>query len=203
MMKKLLLAGAIILASFTASAGVVCNSCDYVQGQQATNLGLHSPLLEDNSTFSNATTGTNGDFSNWWIFEVNPSGSASINAIFLPVGNISNFAVSLFGLNSQVCAANTATTGGACTSFAIGSLVASGDTNPAFATVIDFTVLDAGFYAFNIIGTISNLGATQPASYTGNLQVEPLAVPEPASLALLGVAMLGLGFNRKALVSRK
>ena len=61
-------------------------------------------------------------------------------------------------------------------------------------------LLAADTYAFLITGTISNLGATQPASYTGNLQVNALAVPEPGSLLLSGLGLMGLGWvtRRKA-----
>jgi len=199
LMKKTAIAGALALAALGARADVVCNSCDFVStlGTVATYLGEHITTTFDNSTFSNATTGQNGDFTNWWIFRIDPAGLASINAIFLPINNIDNFDVDLFGINAQVCAQNTGTEGGACSAFGVGGLLASGLTDPVYATVIDFQFLDAGFYAFRVTGTISDLGPLQPASYTGNLQVNPLAVPEPGSLALAGLGLMGLGFLRR------
>jgi len=195
---KSLLAGLALLAlSAVASAGVICNNCAYIQGQAATNLGLHNPVVDDNSTFGNATTGQNGDFSNWWVFRIDPAGDVSVNAIFLPIANISNFDVQLYSLTSQNCAANTATTGGACSSFTAGALLADGSTNPAFATVIDFTSIAAGFYAFNVTGTISGLTPTQPASYTGNLQVNESSIPEPGTLALAGLSLMGIAFTSR------
>jgi hypothetical protein len=176
-----------------AQADVVCDNCAYLQADVATNLGLHSTVTEDNSTFGNSTTGQNGNFSNWWVFSIAPAGLASINAIFLPIANISNFDVDLYSLTGATCAANTATDGGACSAFAVDTLIADGLTNPAWATVIDFVDLAVGFYAFNITGTISGLGTIQPASYTGNLQVNQQAVPEPGVLALAGLGLLGLG----------
>lgn len=189
-----LLASAFLWGS--ASAAVVCDSCDYQPDPSvASNLGLHNTLTDDNSTFSNATTGQNGNFSNWWVFSLSPAGAASINAIFLPIRNITNFAVDLFSVDDLLCAANTAIQSGACSLLTtIGGAVTS-LTDPNYSTVIDFTDLDAGTYAFNVRGTISDLGPTQPASYTGNLQVNQLAVPEPGSLALAGLALLGLGFT--------
>lgn len=200
-MKKLyhlLGAAAMLLMGASANAAVVCDSCDYLNAPAiATNLGLHSPIAQDNSTFSNSTTGTNGDFTNWWVFRIDPAGLASINAIFLPIQNISNFDVDLFSLAGATCAANTFNTGGACSAFGTNALMASGFTDPAYATVIDFTSLDAGFYAFRVTGTIAGLGPNQPASYTGNLQVNPLAVPEPGALALAGLGLMGLGVTRR------
>jgi|SRR6478735_9942634 len=184
-------AAGLLLAS-AASAGVVCNNCSYNQLQPATYLGLHNPTQDDNSTFGNATTGQNGDFSNWWVFDINPAGTASVNAIFLPIANISNFDVKLYSA--------TATCGGlgsVCNPFTSGALLADGFTNPAYATVIDFTDLAVGRYAFNITGTISGLTATQPASYTGNLQVNEATVPEPATLAIAGLGLLGVAFTRR------
>jgi len=201
-MKKSLLAWAFAaLACFAApaaQAAVVCNSCDFIGGASvATYLGEHNTLTKDNSTFSNATTGQNGDFVNWWVFKIDPAGLASVNAIFLPILNISNFDVKLFDIDALLCAANTGTAGGACTQLTEGALVADGNTAVPFSTVINLQFLDAGFYAFRVSGTISGLEFDDPASYTGNLQVDPLAVPEPGALALAGLGLLGVAFTRR------
>ena len=188
------------LLSGTASAAVICNNCAYITGggSVATYLGDHNPQNDDNSTFGNATTGQNGAFSNWWVFKIDPAGLASVNAIFLPINNISNFDVKLYSLTAETCAAQTAgsSSGAACTVATTGALMGDGFTSPAYATVIDFTFLDAGFYAFNVTGTISGLGATQPASYTGNLQVA--VVPEPASLALVALSLVIGGLSLRS-----
>jgi hypothetical protein len=191
-----LLAGAFLWGN--ASAVVVCDSCDYQPGPSvASNLGLHNPNTGDNSTFSNATTGQNGDFANWWVFEVDPAGAASVNAIFLPLRNIVDFAVKLYKVDQSVCNANTASQAGSCSSVDVGVQVGNGNTTPSFATALDFTPTLAGTYAFSITGTILNLGATMPASYTGNLQVA--AVPEPSTMLMAGLGVLGLGLFRRKL----
>jgi hypothetical protein len=193
-MKKFFLAAAAALALFAgpASAVVICNNCTYLTGQPATNLGTHDPATFDNSTFGNSTTGQNGNFSNWWVFSIQPAGDATLDMIFLPIRNISNFAVSLFSVTSAVCGGP----GSACSSFATGSLVATGTTGPNYVSLLDTQPLAAGTYAFDVTGTISGLAAGQPASYVGNLQTVA-AVPEPETYALLLAGLVGVGFMNK------
>jgi hypothetical protein len=140
-MKKFFLIAAASLALFAgpASAVVICNNCTYLTGQPATNLGTHDPATFDNSTFGNSTTGQNGNFSNWWVFSIQPAGDATLDMIFLPIRNISNFAVSLFSVTSAVCGGP----GSACSSFATGSLVATGTTGPNYVSLLDTQPLAA------------------------------------------------------------
>jgi len=191
-MRKLnLIAAAVLaLAASAANAVVVCDNCTYIAGQPATNLGSHDPATNDNSTFANSTTGQNGDFSNWWVFDIAALGAATLNGIFLPIANISNFDVKLFDVDSSTCGG----TGAACTALTVGGLLADGNTVPNYASVIDFFTLEAGTYALNVTGTISGLAAGQPASYAGNLQVT--AVPEPETYALFAAGLAALAFMR-------
>jgi hypothetical protein len=192
-LKKSFLALALALSASAASAVVVCDSCAYISGQPATNLGIHDPSTFDNSTFSNSATGANGDFSNWWVFGVSSLGTAVLDAIFLPTANISNFDVKLFDVDAAICGI----TGAACTSLTAGGLLVDGFTGPNFVSVLASGALEAGLYAINISGTISGLGEIQPASYTGNLQVT--AVPEPDIYALIigGLAAVGYISRRR------
>jgi len=189
-MKKLFLAAAAALAFFAgpASAVVVCDGCVYIPGEPATYLGEHDPNTFDNSTFGNSTTGQNGNFSNTWVFDVNPTGNATLDVIFLPIQSISNFAVNLFSVDSATCGA----AGGSCSALDLGGLLATSNTVPNYASVLDFTSLLAGTYAFTVSGTISGLSAGQPASYVGNVQVA--AIPEPETYALFGMGLAAVAF---------
>jgi hypothetical protein len=198
-MRKSLWALVLAAIALPASAvgSVICDSCDYINGQVATNLGLYNPTHFDNGTFSNATTGQNGNFDNFWVFSINPAGNTAINAIFQPVNNISNFDVKLFGVTSDICAANTGTAGGLCTALTLGALLDDPGSNPNFVSNINFQTLNAGVYAFEVSGTISGLVAGQPASYTGNLQVTPVPEPETYTLVLAGLGVMGVVARRR------
>jgi hypothetical protein len=195
-MNKLLTALALALGVLAgpASAVVICDNCTYLTGQPATNLGQHDPTTFDNSTFGNATTGQNGNFDNTWVFSINPAGNAGLDVIFLPIANISNFAVKLFDVESSLCGG----AGSACSSLTLGGLLATSTTVPNYASVLDFTGPLNGTYAFEVTGTISGLAAGQPASYVGNLQTVA-AVPEPETYALLagGLGMVGFMARRR------
>jgi hypothetical protein len=187
-MKKFLwtLAALLGVLSLPAQAVLVCDGCTY-QGGVATNLGLHDSLTFDNSTFTNSTTGTNGAFDNFWVFSLAPAGAATLDAVFLPISNISGFDAKLFNVASSTCGG----TGAACSALTLGSLIADAPANPAFVSALDFLTLDAGTYAIEISGLVSGLVEGQTASYAGNLQVA--AVPEPSEWALMlaGLAVVG------------
>ena len=191
-MKKVLWAITALLGAMAlpAQAVLVCDGCTY-QGGVATNLGLHDSLTFDNSTFTNSTTGTNGTFDNFWVFSLAPAGKATLDAVFLPIENISLFDAKLFNVTASTCGG----TGAACSALTLGSLIADAPANPAFVSALDFLSLDAGTYAIEVSGLVSNLVAGQTASYAGNLQVA--AVPEPSEWALMIAGLGAMGWIAK------
>ena len=73
----------------------ICSGCDYLDASAGSYLGAHDPTLQDQSTFTN-TQMAPGAFSDMWVFDLNPAGEATINAIFNPFGAVSDFTVSLY-----------------------------------------------------------------------------------------------------------
>ena len=140
----------------------------------------------DQSTFTN-TQMAPGAFSDMWVFDLDPAGEATINAIFNPMAAVSDFTVSLHADAGSVCAAGAP---GACSSVAFNPTAIASDADGGFVN-IDFTSLAAGRYVFVISGSV--IDGPSAESYSGNLNTFARAVPEPGSLALLGLGLLGLG----------
>jgi len=188
-MNKLLSAAVLLALTPTVEAGVICSGCDYLDASAGTYLGVQDPTAQDQSTFTNTQMAA-GAFEDFWVFDLNPAGNATINAIFSPMAAIADFTVSLFADEGSVCAAGAP---GACSSISFNPAAIATDTDGGFFN-IDFTSLEAGRYIFVISGNV--LDGPSAESYSGNMNTFAAAVPEPGTALLLGLGLFGVSFLR-------
>ena len=178
--------GALALGGQVAQAAVICSGCDYLDASAGSYLGAHDPTLQDQSTFTNTRwrreRSVTCGCSTWTRLVRRPSTRSSIR---LAPFRISRSAC----MRTRARSARRVRPGHAAASALTLTAIAT-DANGGFVN-IDFTSLAAGRYVFVISGSV--IDGPSAESYSGNLNTFARAVPEPGSLALLGLGLLGIG----------
>lgn len=175
-----------------AAATAYTSSVQYVGS--ATTTGHYLGTFAPGDSISGIGSGniSNGAFTHWWLFNVNPDVSDSSSFIFNPigVGNVTGFTATIYNATFGSCTFDTscaATQGSLVTSF---SNVTEG------VQTLTGRKLTAGNYMVQITGNVTNNPPVFPTStYSGNMAFSE--VPAPGALALLGIGMLGMGAVRR------
>ena len=178
--------GALALGSQAAQAGIICQGCEYGD-DVGTYLGSYNPTTFDFGTFNHSDVGIDEGpstaFEDFWVFDLDPGGTGSISADFTAFTAITGFHGELYADNG-----GTTCAGSDCSAIDLGALMASEDSVNRRWEIIEDD-LPAGRYIIRVTGT-TNPNST--SAYTGQLA---FIVPEPGTLALLGLGLLGLGLT--------
>jgi len=178
--------GALALGSQAAQAGIICQGCEYGD-DVGTYLGSYNPTTFDFGTFNHSDVGIDEGpstaFEDFWVFDLDPGGTGSISADFTAFTAITGFHGELYADNG-----GTTCAGSDCSAIDLGALLASEDSVNRRWEIIEDD-LPAGRYIIRVTGT-TNPNST--SAYTGQLA---FIVPEPGTLALLGLGLLGLGLT--------
>lgn len=207
-----------LLGAGQAMAVNVCVNCLYTAAGP-TYLGSLNPTTADTANFRRENLANTGSstisVTDTWLFDISPAGNAQMTASFNPffgsTTRISNFTSVLRDVTGASCVGqgNATGTSGNCTSISFGSLSVNGfasstltpSGNVQSGSVVFPTFLNAGRYAFQFTYNLAPENG-QLSDYSGQISVSAAKVPEPGTLALAGLALVGVAAaarrNRKA-----